>query len=365
MMNVVIVDDEKIIRDGLRDVVDWKSLNLNVVFCACNGKEALDYISDNPVDILLTDIRMPKIDGLELLHFLSELPDPPVSIILSGFSDFRYAQRAIKYGILNYLLKPIRPQELHDTLKSAAEKRALRTVCAPDTEQYAKYLTEDRASVYNFCDAIANAVSQSDLQSAENLCGELRDLFLNGQYAVELFRKHVFRCIYQCVQASEYSLGIDINYFDNLISFEQLSAAGSHQEVFLHLTQHIKNICICINEAQAARGKKVVSEAVSIIAHRYGDENLSIASIADKLGLTPNYLSALFKRQTGHSFSEHLERCRMEKAKLLLSDVRYKVYEVAAMVGYGDTRHFGKTFKANFGQTPLDFRNTVLSSKYK
>ena len=81
------------------------------------------------------------------------------------------------------------------------------------------------------------------------------------------------------------------------------------------------------------------------------------------LGVTPNYLSALFRREMGQTFSAYLESCRIEKAQDLLRDVRYKVYEVAAAVGYSDPRHFGKVFKARTGRTPLEYRNRELGDE--
>lgn len=117
MMTVLIVDDERIAREGLRDLIDWSSLGLCVGFCATNGEQALEWMRKNQVDIVITDIKMPKMDGLELLCHMSEQGINATTIILSGFNDFRYAQKAIQYGVLHYLLKPIHMEELLEVLK--------------------------------------------------------------------------------------------------------------------------------------------------------------------------------------------------------------------------------------------------------
>lgn len=355
-MNVVIADDERISREGLRDLVDWKSLGMAVVFCAPNGQEALDYIESNPVDLLITDIRMPKMDGLELLRRLSARPGAPSALILSGFNDFSYAQRAIKYGVLDYLLKPIRPAVLLEALKKVAQKRSMETGAEPGPEQYARFQAEDRAAAAAITEELANAVCVADTAAALARCGALQQLFMQKGYAGSLFRKYAFRGIYQCVDAAEAALGAGIPYFDDMQPMEQLSAAKDYAALLEQLRQCVGLLCACVEEAQAGQKKRLASEVIVMIRYRYGDADLSVASVAGELGITPNYLSSLFKKQTGKNFTEYLEEFRMDKARKLLGDVRYKVYEVATLCGYADAKHFARVFKANFNMTPNDFR---------
>lgn len=123
MMTVMIVDDERIAREGLRDLVDWSALGLQVSFCASNGRQALQWLGEHRVDIVITDIKMPQMDGLELLRNMSERGFHTTTIILSGFNDFKYAQKAIQYGVLHYLLKPVHMDELQEVLQRAVEER--------------------------------------------------------------------------------------------------------------------------------------------------------------------------------------------------------------------------------------------------
>jgi two-component system response regulator YesN len=121
---VLVVDDEKIIRDGLHDYVKWEDQGLCLLGCAENGVEALEIIKQNDIDILITDIRMPNMDGLELIRNLVGLGKCPVAILISGYNDFAYAQQAIKLKIVfDYLLKPIDLKELEQTLQMAVKER--------------------------------------------------------------------------------------------------------------------------------------------------------------------------------------------------------------------------------------------------
>lgn len=100
------------VRDAIRNRMDWNSLGFELAADCQNGKEAIDYIKEHRVDVVLTDICMPHVDGMELSKYLYEnYPDTQI-IIFSGFSDFEYAKKAIQYKVSEYLLKPVTAKEL-------------------------------------------------------------------------------------------------------------------------------------------------------------------------------------------------------------------------------------------------------------
>lgn len=117
-MKLVIADDEPNIRDSLSQLFPWEELGIQVVFLAANGREVLDYMEMNPVDLLLADIRMPVMDGLELTQAVRQAyPEVPV-ILLSAFADFEYARTALRFGVSAYLTKPVNYGELMKTFRA-------------------------------------------------------------------------------------------------------------------------------------------------------------------------------------------------------------------------------------------------------
>lgn len=116
MYKVLIADDEAIIRKGLIKIIDWESLGYEIVGEASNGKEVLNFIDrDNP-DVVLIDIKMPTLHGLDAIRTARENGFTGRFIILSGFADFSYAQEAIKYGVSSYITKPVDENALADIL---------------------------------------------------------------------------------------------------------------------------------------------------------------------------------------------------------------------------------------------------------
>lgn len=117
MLRLIIVDDEKIIRESIRSLIDWESLGIEVVGVCKNGLEAYDAILDSYPDIVLTDIKMPGLSGLELIEKLNDTRENIQFIILSGYSEFEYAKQAMRFGIRHYLLKPCNENQIIEAIE--------------------------------------------------------------------------------------------------------------------------------------------------------------------------------------------------------------------------------------------------------
>ena len=121
MLKLIIADDERMVRETLSRIIDWKQYNIELVGLCRNGLEAYDMILDESPDIVLTDLRMPGMDGLELIEKASETPSPPQFVILSGYGEFDYAKRAMKYGVKHYLLKPCGETQILESIRDVAK----------------------------------------------------------------------------------------------------------------------------------------------------------------------------------------------------------------------------------------------------
>ena len=110
MYKLLIVDDEKIERNGIKYLLEEEKLELEI-YEAVNGRDALEFLEKTSVDILLTDVKMPFIDGIELIRRAAPLYADMKIIIFSGYSEFEYAKFAMKMGVVDYVLKPVDPEE--------------------------------------------------------------------------------------------------------------------------------------------------------------------------------------------------------------------------------------------------------------
>lgn len=116
MIKLIMADDESIILNGLKTMIDWSAYGMEVVATAKNGQQALDLIREHNPDLLITDIKMPFMDGLEVIQRAKELNPDLFVILISGYEDFKYAQNALQLKVFDYILKPISLERLTDIL---------------------------------------------------------------------------------------------------------------------------------------------------------------------------------------------------------------------------------------------------------
>lgn len=118
MYRVVLVEDSKLLRTGMKYTLDWDSLDCEIVGDAENGQEGLELIRRTQPDIVITDIRMPGLDGLEMIERLHAERNGAVFIIISAYNEFTYAQRAVRYGVIDYIVKPFTDEEIMEAMRS-------------------------------------------------------------------------------------------------------------------------------------------------------------------------------------------------------------------------------------------------------
>ena len=119
MYKALIIDDVSLVRDAVKMLGQWDMFDITEIYEARNAQEALAVIQAEKPDLIITDMKMPVMDGTALLQYLEAEHVPGKVIVISGFSDFAYMRTAIKSGVVDYILKPIDPQDLNNAISSA------------------------------------------------------------------------------------------------------------------------------------------------------------------------------------------------------------------------------------------------------
>src|SRR5690625_3727883 len=121
MYNILVVDDELWMCKGLKVVIEKHCPEFTVADMAYNGREALQLINENHYDLVITDIRMSEMDGLQLIESLKQQEHDIPIIVISGFDEFEYAQKALRLGVIDYLLKPLNKEDVKRVLEKIKE----------------------------------------------------------------------------------------------------------------------------------------------------------------------------------------------------------------------------------------------------
>ena len=199
MYRILLVDDEILVRDAIRENIDWASMDCVLAGDCENGQQAAEFVKNHPVDIVLTDICMPYMDGMELAHFLHDNYPDIVIVIFSGFGEFEYAKKAIQYNVSEYMLKPITAMELRKVIenmklqvdKKRKEKKRLEHL-TKTSEDYRKNALIIRSKAI---EALVNCTR--DIHKSLEELKEM-DIHLDSQsYRVAVFDMDLYSDLYQ------------------------------------------------------------------------------------------------------------------------------------------------------------------------
>lgn len=340
MYRFLIVDDEPIIRKGLEKLIVQLSPSAVMTETAENGAEAYEKIKRMKPDFVFTDIRMPRMDGLELCHKIRESNFQMEVVVVTGYSDFEYAQKCVSYGVKEYILKPVTKtgmtNVIHKLIACSESKQQAVFIPIAEQERWLKEL-EDAVWILNeeaACEAVRNVKSYCAKQGifTDQLRMVIEDLL------AQLVRSLNKRDIYQ---------------FPAAPSIEQ--SMTKEGDPFEWLEQQLEELLQLIRNKRKGNAKDPVEEVKLYIENNLSRE-LTLEDAAQRLGLNPSYFSQLFKQMTDETFVQYRIRRKMEKAKKLLAIPHYKITDVSYEVGYSDHPHFTKTFKKNTGYTPSEYR---------
>jgi two-component system response regulator YesN len=313
MFNVLIADDEELIRRGMSTIIDWNDIGFQIAGTAKNGKQALDIIESTHVDVVLLDIKMPKYNGLELSEYLSRHHPTIKIVILSGYADFEYAQATINYQVFAYLLKPSRKSTITETFLRLREalQRELEEAALKSKGEY----SETRELLLTLIkDRLAAAVTETPekQKSSQTLSHpELATLLGVNLDSTAQFRLLVFERVQHL--RSDDSLTSDLSAYApdySNLNDELISRFGYREGVFPFVTgENLLCILIAVPSGMMdGRVEQCFTVARSILRKETGTTLFAgLGTAVDNLDdLRESYTSALecLRHTFGHSAEE-------------------------------------------------------------
>lgn len=525
MYKVLLVDDEILIRERISQRIPWESLGYELKGTCENGKEAIEFMESQPVDLVLTDICMPYVDGLELAKYLYENEKRTKVVIITGYDEFEYAKKAVEYRVLSYVLKPVTSVELIEKLEEAKKildseeaNFQVRTYyegsypllknqfllelskgrfyeegieeklkefhidfqgecyCVallypriqPDKKELShmasliareagedvlsfegddhniilyvkkKNSSELKKDIAFICEAAARWVEHEFHTPVFSLIGtcvfRLGGIGFSYEKAMEL-KEYIYlerdQGIYEWDKYQKYKLSAQgmicendrekrivlavrsnlseevqreitsirrecrvrwipknkvvvlyqslilavMNFFERLnivddafLLKEQEIISGLFgctyiSEMEKKVLEFFQMAVELMNSNRGNYGDHQAIAALEYINSNYGDCDLSLQEICEKLAISVSYFSSAFKNYTGMTFVEALTKKRMEKAMELMENTSLRTYEIAEKCGYSDANYFSNIFKRTTHMTPRDYVRTRMNRK--
>lgn len=459
MYQVLLADDEPSVLESMKEHIDWEQYGTQVAYTALTGKQAYDILTTSTPDIAILDIRMPGYSGLELSRIISQNKLKTQVIIVSGYAEFSYAQKAIQYGVLGYCLKPVEYDEITSLLLKAVRNLQKQThanssddfleaIENDDVDKITAFLKKQQyeydvyyplASISEHPLSIPNtlifrigpsqygylAATPVDSSMLRNL-SEQESVHGIGYQDTPITPAQLRTALYRCL-AMAYQFFIDADcrlcchYHDfaslpfmsrlqNALDFGDkpricdllyaLMKEDSRGNFSIHAAQQLYNMIISnhkiiensqdyyiynykqlvheydsfqdmiksliqIVESSCEQnpGQPDLSNSYFLKIMKYINscytENITLKDVANVVNLNPNYISQVFKKTTGTTFSHYLTNLRIDTAKKLLTTTNSSINDVSIQAGFNDYFYFLKTFKKYTGKTPSEFRNEV------
>jgi two-component system response regulator YesN len=364
MYTVLIIDDEPWSREIIKALGSWESLKLQVIGEAQDGTEGIRLIRELKPNIVVTDMRMPGLEGVELLKTMKEEFPCLKVIVMSGYNDFIYLKQAIRSRAIEYLLKPINQEELNTSLSQCvieieAENKKERNITEAlgifsEDFIFEKYLAYRQQVLEYFLVLNKPAV----LNTFERLQKFLEDTIPNikdEDIIIKIVRDYIFTL-------QELMVDKEIDFIkkvikDNAIDQAFVACKSISQAVSYISTIYGKAIDL-IEESKKNRNKLNIKEVENHIKQYY-KEPISLDTIAHHFFISREHLSRIFKVYTGENISEYIIRIRMEKARALILEDKVAIKHVAQMTGYNDIAYFYRVFKKHFGITPGELAKSL------
>ncbi|MDO4443927.1 MAG: response regulator [Bacillota bacterium] len=410
MYRILVVDDEEMITDSLATMLqETKEFELDV-YKAYSGTEALEILNKYRMDVVISDICMPQMNGIDLVSKIREKWPECQVIFQSGYDDFKYAQQAIRHKVAHYILK----SEGDENLLAAIEE-CIKTIEESNLRQVTLMKIKEENEMYKSI-LRYNQVKQGNLEKTElNLSNGM--MLLAGRCSKEITQTMLFEIDAALRRKIGYAVVSDVLWFDSAVvvwglqpmdkgnlEHAQAVVKGMAEELCQAVQQRFSVAISFVLQEKMITEKEVTAsvEKIKCIAQRqlqpeFGimmagieyfsekekiemkedgledeksfinrlmlymsehiDGDLSLCTLSDKLHLNASYLSRRFKELVGKNLRDVILEMRMEKACELLRDTSIPVSEISLMVGYETKANFSKVFKKVMKQTPREYRD--------
>lgn len=340
MFKVQIVDDELIVRMGLRKLIPWEEHGFQVVCDAQNGMEALEQLENNKIDLIITDIEMPIMNGMEYIKKVRKLKVKPVIVILTAYGEFEYAKSAIEAGVVGYILKPIVESQIIDILEQIRSNLSITVrdfTREKDNKLIEAVLLTD-SNTFTIMESIIEEELQYKEEDISSTCFRLFSIL--DEIVRQMNKKHR-----------------NLNKLEKLDTYLAIKEQQyvTKDEVITKFKYEITRLYSILESYFLIYKDNVVRQACNYVVEHV-DEKIGLSLVSKRLGISKNYFCSLFKQETGENFLNYVTKMKMLRAKYLLKEKNLRIYEVCNYLGYVDTTYFTRLFKKHCGMTPHEYR---------
>ncbi len=356
MYKVLIVDDDLATLYLLKRFKKWSEFGFLIEGEASDGREALQKLYESSFDLIITDIKMPGMDGIEFIQELRSKNIYTCVIFLSTHSDFQFAKQGIRFGVFEYLTKPVDEEILSDILVRA------KAVIDAKNEQEAKFnelekVQEEENAVYYPLDHENQLISfilagdpKIEEASTEAL-NEICNLYDNNMLKVRVL---VNSLLYN-IRAKLDDKFPWLKRIEGISTFPDIKDLTEIKDIEKEFTSQLTSMQKKVQKYHLNHPDSMIRKICQCIIDNIENE-INLEFIANEVHISKDYVGKLFKQKVSCNFNDYVTKIKMEHAKYLILSGDYKNYEISEKLGYKKTDYFSALFKAYTGLTPMEYK---------
>ncbi|SIR10759.1 response regulator transcription factor [Domibacillus enclensis] len=352
MTTVLIIDDEKWTRDTVKALINQESWGITELDEAVNGEKALEKIKAKRPDMVITDMKMPGMDGIGLLEVLErEYPELPV-IVLSGYQDFMYTRQAIRARAVEYLTKPVDGEELNQAIGKAVMEMRKQEEQQMSSPLFASKQPEMTTITDPFFGTLGFSLKELNAEQFHATIRSFDTKLTQVLKRNEAFRYHLHKQFVVLMETTMKHFDVtaeDLGFKRKEFLYEP---ALSVEEQLTNMQQIGKAAIQKIKEGAKQKSRVNLDEIKEYIEEHYASADLSLGMISRKFFVSKEYLTTAFKKKFGCNITEFIIEYRMAQAKELVETTTLQFKTIGSMVGYEDVSYFYRLFKKVYGTSP-------------
>ncbi len=331
MDRLVIVEDNIGTLDVLSKTIPWRKLNIELIGTFTNGADALNFCRTHPPTVVLTDVEMPQLTGIEFIKKLKETSPDTAVIFISAFDKFDYVQHALRLEAFDYVLKPLDYNEVPKAIQSALGRRKENLNSNKETIGESELNNLLRLfNSPNIDEFIKNLVICKNRILVRNLSSE--ESFLLTKRIMLFFSNE---------------LGTTLQLPDDL------QKTAKTADIIIETTfQYLEQNLVRIWEDALNKNERFIYLIHRLIKERLADPGLSLQLIGKELGYTPAYIGSCYKKITGTKLIDYIHQQRIQAAISLIHEGNKTIGEISRLVGFVNEAYFSTIFKKYTGETP-------------
>ncbi len=356
MYSVMIVDDLSIFRRQIKKLPVWgEASDFEICSEAQDGHQALALLRKQPVDLLITDIRMPVMDGLGLLKAVREEGLATHVVFLTDYDEFSLAKEAIAHGIFDYLLKPVEEAAICDVLRRVGSALTEERAQAAELEMLRKTLDETVAPYYP--EKEAKALLRTLTTSHDGHAAILTRMVRTTEVALDQDPMKCRRVLSRALEDVKEGLVGKKPWLVRWLDPEVLAISSVEDPLDLKaVLGAVDRLARALERIDPWGKDHPLIDQIKEEVIRRVEEGISQDDLTEHVHLSKKHIAETFRRETGVTLGDYLTTVKMYRAARLLFDPSLKIYQIADRLGYSD-EYFTKRFKRTFGKTPLQYRN--------